>query len=262
MQTILADHYTEADSPLHRADPRAKVVAALLLILLISLTPFGAFGAYVGFFALVMAGALAARLDPLTIVRRSALALPFTLAAVALIVTVPGPTLATVPLVGWPITEPGVVRFASIVFKSLISVQAAALLLATTHFTEMLWALGALRVPAVLVAIVSFMYRYLFVLAEEAARLTRARDSRSSVMAGIRPRRALLFRIRTTGRLIGSLFLRSFDRSERVYMAMVSRGYQGEIRLLSPTPFAARDALVVAIPAVLGGLILAASLLF
>ncbi|HOA24504.1 MAG: cobalt ECF transporter T component CbiQ [Aggregatilineales bacterium] len=262
MNSHLIDVYADTGSVLHTADPRAKVSAVLLLIVIVGLTPMGAFGAYVGFFALAMAGALVGRLDPLLIVRRSLIALPFALAAILLIFTVPGPPVLTLPLTGWAITAPGLVRFASILFKSMISVQFAALLLATTHFTAMLWALGALRVPRVLVAIISFMYRYIFVLAEEAGRLARARDSRSAVLPGVRPRsRSLVFRARTTGRLIGALFLRSFARSERVYMAMVSRGYRGEVRLLNPQPLTARDALIAGLPVALGGLLLAASLL-
>lgn len=262
MNSPLIDAYADTGSALHAADPRAKVAAALLLILLLSLAPFGAFGAYVGFFALAMAGALAARLDPLLVVRRSLIALPFALAAVTLVFTVPGPPVLTLPLTGWAVTGPGLVRFASILFKSMISVQFAALLLATTHFTAMVWALGSLRVPRVLVAIISFMYRYIFVLVEEAGRLARARDSRSAVLPGVRPRsRSLVFRARTTGRLIGALFLRSFARSERVYMAMVSRGYRGEVRLLNPQPLTARDGVIVGLPTVLGGLLLAASVL-
>lgn len=262
MHTHLAGAYVQNSSPLHAADPRTKLLAALLLILFISLAPVGAFGAYVAFFALVMAGALAARVDPVLLVKRSMVALPFALAAVTLVFTVPGPVLARLPLTGWPISEPGLIRFTSILFKSLVSVQVAALLLASTHFTEMVWALGALRAPEVLVAIISFMYRYLFVLAEEAQRLARARDARSAELAGVRPRgRSLIFRARTTGRLLGSLFVRSFARSERVYMAMLARGYRGEIRLLSPSPLNRRDLLVLGLPALLGGLILGASAL-
>jgi cobalt/nickel transport system permease protein len=219
----------------------------------------GAFGVYVGFFALMMAGALLARVDPLLVVSRSLVALPFALAAVTLVFTMSGPTLGTLPVLNLPISEAGLVRFASILFKSTISVQAAVLLMLTTHFTETLWALGALRVPRVLVAIISFMYRYLFVLADEALRLTRARDSRSAIMAGDTQRGpSLVFRARTTGRMIGNLFLRSFARSERVYRAMVSRGYRGSILHLDPPPLALRDVVFGGLVTLIGlGLLLA-----
>lgn len=262
MHFHIADAYEDTGSPLHRWDARVKVVLALLMILLVALTPMGAFGAYIGFFALMMGGALIARLDPLNVLRRSLVALPFAAAAAALIFTIPGPVLGHLPLIGWPISAGGLVRFVSIALKSTISVQAAVLLITTTPFTDILWALGALRLPKVLVAIVSFMYRYLFLMAEEAVRLSRARDARSAAISG-HPAYggSLIFRARTTGRLIGNLFARSFARSERIYQAMLARGYRGEIRLLNPPPLRARDVLMALIPLLLGVGLLIASLL-
>lgn len=242
MHFHLVDSYSDTGSSLHRRDARVKVALALFLILVISLTPVGLFEIYVGYFALIMVGAVIARVDPWLVVRRSLVALPFAGAAITLIFTMPEPYLGAVPLTGWTISLPGLIRFASIVFKSLISVQVAVLLMVSTHFTDMLWALGALRVPRILVAVVSFMYRYIFVLAEEAIRLTRARDSRSATI-GRKPAlaRSIIFRARTTGRMIGSLIVRSFARSERVYQAMVARGYRGELRVLAPPPVSAPD---------------------
>lgn len=262
MHFHIVDAYQDTGSILHQADARIKLILALLLILLIGLTPFGAFAAYIGFFALMMAGAIAARIDPALVVKRSLVALPFAGAAVTLIFTVPGETIGIVPILGWPISEAGLVRFASILFKSIVSVQAAVLLMLTTHFTDVLWAAGALRVPKVLVAILSFMYRYIFVLADEALRLTRARDSRSATLPGSNGRsRSWIFQAQTTGRLIGSLMLRSFARSERVYQAMVSRGYRGELRRFSPPPLTMRDLWVGLIPAAVGVILLLGSIL-
>jgi cobalt/nickel transport system permease protein len=227
----------DAASRIHRMDPRLKIVCAVTLIVLIGLTPMGSFGAYLGFFALVMALAIMAQLDPWRILKRSFVAVPFALAAITLIFTIPGRELGTAPVVGWVITEEGVIRFASIMFKSLVSVQVGVLLILTTHLTDVLWALGELRVPRILVAVISFMYRYIFLMADEALRLTRARDSRSAVIGGsVAPFQSTLFRARTTGRMIGNLFLRSFERSERVYQAMVSRGYQGVMKQLAAPP--------------------------
>jgi cobalt/nickel transport system permease protein len=263
MHFHVVDAYQETGSLLHHIDARVKVIVTFALILLIALTPMGAFGAYVGFFAIVMGGALIARVDPLTVLKRSLIALPFAGAAISLVFTVPGPSLGTVPLLGWSISAAGLIRFASIMFKSFVSVQVAVLMMQTTHFTDMLWAFGALRTPKVLVAIVSFMYRYLFVLADEALRLTRARDSRSATIGGSpNTGRSIAFRAKTTGRMIGNLFLRSFDRSERVYQAMVSRGYRGELKQLDTPPLTTRDAAVGVIPLLLGLMLTLASALF
>jgi len=263
MHFHVVDAYQETGSLIHRTDARVKVIVTFLLILLIALLPMGVFGAYVGFFAIVMAGVLLARVDPLSVLKRSLIALPFAGAAISLVFTVPGPSLGTVPLLGWSISAAGLTRFASIMFKSFVSVQVAVLMMQTTHFTDILWALGALRAPRVLVAITSFMYRYLFVLADEALRLTRARDSRSATLKGNPTTgRSLAFRAQTTGRMIGNLFLRSYDRSEHVYQAMVSRGYRGEIRQLDTPPITLRDVAVGVIPLLLGvGLVLTSTLL-
>lgn len=259
MHFHVADAYHDTGSQIHAADARIKVGLAFLLILLVGLTPIGAFGSYLGFFILVMVGALLARIDPLVIAKRSMIALPFAGAAVTLIFTVPGNVLGTVPVFGWSFTEEGIVRFASILFKSVISVQIGALLMVTTHLTEMLWALGALRVPRVLVAIISFMYRYIFIFVDEALRLTRARDARSAVL---HRRPSLIFRARTTGRMIGSLILRSYERSERVYQAMVARGYQGELRQLQLPVLQVYDVLLGAIPLLIGIMLLGLGLWF
>jgi cobalt/nickel transport system permease protein len=85
----------------------------------------------------------------------------------------------------------------------------------------------------VLVAIISFMYRYLFVLADEALRLMRARAARSGAgPAGRKPGGSLAWRGRVAGGLVGNLTLRAFERSERIHAAMVARGFQGEMRVL------------------------------
>ena len=235
MHYHVADHFIQAQSPLHRLDARVKVAAAILLILLISLTPFAALPAFPLLWAIVLAGVLLSRMPLWTVLKRSFVALPFAAAAITLLFTLPGRTIGTVPLVGWTISHAGLIRFISILLKSWISVQVAVLMAMTTHFTDLLWALGALKVPAVLVSIISFMYRYVFVLADEALRLTRAREARSADPDGTGGG-TLVWRARVTGGMIGNLFLRSYERSERVYQAMVARGYRGEIRQLTPPP--------------------------
>ena len=77
------------------------------------------------------------------------------------------------------------------------------------------------------------MYRYLFVLSDEALRLLRARSARSAVIAGRRAGGSLVWRGKVAGRMVGSLMIRSFERSERIYNAMVARGYQGTFRSFS-----------------------------
>lgn len=130
-------------------------------------------------------------------------------------------------------TGPGVVRFVSIVIKSWLSVQAAILLAATTSFPDLLAAMRAVHVPRLLVAVLAMMWRYLFVLSDEALRLMRAREARSA-SDGLHGRTggSLVWRGKVTGGMVGSLFVRSLERGERIHAAMTARGYDGEVRTL------------------------------
>jgi cobalt/nickel transport system permease protein len=120
--------------------------------------------------------------------------------------------------------------FSTIALKSWLSVQAALLLTFTTPFHDLLDALRELRLPRIMVAIIGFMYRYLAVLGDEAQRLMRARAARSAVAEGGSGGGSLAWRARVTGSMVGSLFLRSYERSERIYEAMLARGFEGTFR--------------------------------
>ena len=246
MNIDLEGRYQARTSFVHRRDPRVKLVAVLTLLLTISLLPFGAYWLYVTVWVCILGASLAARLGPGYLVKRSFVALPFALAALALPFTVSGVTIATLPGLGWGITQEGIVRASSIIIKSWVSVQAAILLVAVTTLPDLLWALGRMRVPAALIAIVSFMYRYLFVLVDEASRLLRARSSRSAALPGRRSGGSLWWRGRVAGYMVGSLMMRSFERSERIYQAMTARGYRGQLRTLDQHRLAVADWLALA----------------
>ncbi|MCC6801903.1 MAG: cobalt ECF transporter T component CbiQ, partial [Anaerolineae bacterium] len=231
---LFRERYEAGDGFLHRLDARVKVVVALLMILCIVLTPERALPAYPLLWALVSSLAAAGRVSAWRLARLGGLALPFVLTAAALPFTMPGHTVVTIA--GLPVSDAGLARFVSILLKSWLSVQVTLLLALTTPFTDLLWAFGSLRVPETLIAIVGFMYRYLYTLSDEAERLLRARAARSAVVPGRRSGGSLLWRARAAGGMIGSLFLRSYERSERVYAAMLSRGYDGRLRVLSPPP--------------------------
>ena len=231
MHYDLSDQYHHRSSLIHHLDPRVKVVVAFFYILALSLTPTGSWWIFGFFLVLILAAVWLADLDFAFTIRRSFIVLPFVLAAIALPFTMPGPSLFKIPGLGWTVTEPGLIRFLSILARSWLAVQAAILLTATTRFPNLLWALGALRFPKPLVSTIGFMYRYLFILADEALRMIRARAARSAqVPGGTRP--SISWRGRVAGSMVGSLFLRALARSERVYAAMLARGYDGHMRSL------------------------------
>ena len=222
------------DGYLQRLDARVKVVLTLSLILGILLTPERASPAYPLLWALTASLAAASSINVWRLARRGGLALPFVMASAALPFTMPGQPVFEVA--GLAVTDAGLLRFMSILVKSWLSVQAALLLSMTTPFTELLRAFHSLRVPETLIAIVGFMYRYLDTLSDEARRLLRARSARSAAIRGRKLGGSLIWRARTAGGMVGSLFLRSYERSERIYAAMLSRGYDGRARALSSPP--------------------------
>lgn len=235
----IADRYLPGASALHHADARVKLPATVTFIFAVTLTPIGHWYA-IALLALPLVLIVAAsRLSPVSVLRRSALALPFVLAAVPLMFTKEGETLFSLPFFGWTASQEGAEAVATILAKSWLSVTAAVVLTATTTQVELVRGLRSLALPRILIATVSFMYRYIFVVAEEALRLMRARDSRSARIEGLKSGGTVWWRARVLGNMVGSLFLRSFERGERVYAAMEARGYDGEPRFLWTPPLKA-----------------------
>jgi cobalt/nickel transport system permease protein len=230
------DRYRQGESAIHSLDPRVKVVLTVLFIFSNLLLPDGAWLGFAASWLFLLLVARLARLEASLLLRRSLLALPFALAAITVLFTQSGETLWSLPLFGrvMEVSDAGLQRFLSILGRSWLSVQAAVLLTATTPFPDLLHALRHLRVPGVLVAIIGFMYRYLFVLAGEAGRLLRARAARSARPAGGGGGGTIWWRARVAGSMVGQLFLRSYERSERVYEAMLARGYQGQLLTMNP----------------------------
>jgi cobalt/nickel transport system permease protein len=236
MHLHFLDPYRPRRSPIHQLDPRVKLVLVLAFILTTALAPMGAWPVYILLLALILAVVLLSELGVSYVLKRAALAAPFVLAAAPLLFTTAGQPLVALPM-GLTITLEGLERVASIAIKAWISVLAAIVLAASTSFPDLLVAMRAIRLPRLLVALFGLMWRYLFVLADEALRLLRARTARSGIsdQPGLRSGGSVIWRGRVAGGLAGNLFLRGFERSDRIYMAMVSRGYDGEVRSL-PLP--------------------------
>jgi cobalt/nickel transport system permease protein len=133
----------------------------------------------------------------------------------------------------------GWLSFLSILLKFLLTISAALLLVATTSFPGVCRALGKLGMPSVFTSQLVFLYRYLFVLIEEAMRAVRARDLRSFGGRGLG--------IKTFVRLVGTLFIRTVERAERIHLAMLCRGFRGEFIAVRQQTFKGMDALFLAL---------------
>jgi cobalt/nickel transport system permease protein len=234
------DDLAARDTPAGRLDARVKVLATVAFVVVVAsfgrgevlrLAPLAAFP--VGLAAL---GDVPWR----PILVRIALASPFALGVGAL-----EPFLDRAPAIQvGPVTvSAGALALAAVLAKFTLSLAAALVLVATTGFDAVCAALGRLGAPRVLVTQLLLLYRYLFVLADEAARTVRAWQLRAPGA----PRPPL----RTAGRLLGQLLLRALSRAERVHAAMRARGFDGRVRTSPPRPAAGADAAFAAAVAAL-----------
>jgi cobalt/nickel transport system permease protein len=246
-------------------------------ILTTSLTPVDAWPVYILLFALLFSVEILSGLGIGYVLSRALLALPFVLAAFPVIFTNGRTVLFSFPIGSWTLTAytEGLARFISVALKSWLSVQAAILMTASTPFPELLQAMRAVGIPRLLVGMFGMMWRYTFVLVDEALRLMRARAARSG-SAGDQPMSpksgrkshtarqggSVLWRARVTGGMAGNLFLRAFERSDRIYAAMLSRGYDGDVRLLPLSPMTGRTWIGLLAGLVLLVLLLSIGILF
>jgi cobalt/nickel transport system permease protein len=230
------DRYHHGHSPLHHLDPRVKVLLTVAFILSNVLLPDGAWAAFGLAWLLVLAANGISGLGLGFTFRRSYIALPFALAALTALFSLPGRPLSSFSIGPWQliITDAGLLRFLSILVRSWLSIQMALLLVGVTEFPDLIHALAHLRVPGILITIIAFLYRYLFVLTDEVMRLMRARQARSAAAPGLHPGRSVAWRAGVAGHMTGQLFLRSYERSDRIYNAMLARGYRGQLQTLNP----------------------------
>ncbi|MGB9639661.1 MAG: cobalt ECF transporter T component CbiQ [Anaerolineales bacterium] len=237
MHIHFLDPYHPLPSLIHALDARVKLILVVGFILTTSLMPVGVWAGYLILYALLISAEILSEVSLRYYLSRALFSIPFILAAIPLPFTTSGKVLTQFQLDGLTliVSVEGVARLLSVALKSWISVQAAILLAVSTTFPDILLAMRAVGVPRLLVAVFGLMWRYLFVFADEALRLMRARAARSSKVDGYPSGRSLAWRANIAGGMAGSLFLRGFERADRVYLAMVARGYDGEIRSL-PLP--------------------------
>lgn len=237
MRHNFLDRYVTLDSLVHQLDARTKLVTTLAFLLAVSLTPFEhrlAFALYGGLIAIVI---ILSKLPPLFVLKRSLVIVPFVLViAVFNLFFKGGEAIGGLDVGGWHISifREGLDVFLSIMTKAFLSILALIVLSATTALPSLLGGMERLGLPRVMVMILSFMYRYLFVLVEEVERLRQARDSRN--FGGKRRHQ-----LRSVGHMVGTLFIRSYERAERVYAAMLARGFEGRVGTSARPPLRSAD---------------------
>jgi len=233
------DRLSYGQTLVHRLDPRAKVIATFLFLLTVVSYPKYEIVALAPLFLYPVLLMTLGEIPVRFIMRKVLFVSPF-----AVFIGIFNPlldpgTFAVLPGVH---VSAGWISFASILLKFALTISAALLLIATTSFPGVCHALRRLGFPALFVSQLLFLYRYLFVLAEEAMRIIRARDMRSFGRRGTG--------MRVFGRVVGILFLRTVDRAERVYYAMLSRGFAGDIPSLRRSRMAPADLMFLLLMAV------------
>jgi len=207
------------------------VAGALAFVLIVVATPRDAFWAYGVYAGLIVALTLSARVPLLVLVRRLTIETPFLLFVIALPFLTRG---ERVDVAGMNLSVEGLWAAWNILAKATLGTATMMLLASTTSITSILHGLQKLRVPTVIVAIAGFMIRYLDVIASEMRRMKVGRQSR-----GYEPR--VLWQARALASSAGTLFIRSYERGERVHLAMVSRGYSGVMPELAAVEASAAD---------------------
>lgn len=206
------DKYAELDSVIHKADSRLKIIISFVFILFIVSANPTAYLSFVLYGLILLILLAVSRIPFLFIFKKTLVVIPFVVLIAVFIPFMKG--------------QDGIILFRGIVLRSYLSILCMTLLISSTKFTRLLKGLEQLKIPKIFIMIMSFMYRYLFLLVDETQRMQRAKESRSF-------KKTKHFRIvKILSNIIGVLFVRSYERAERVYLAMCSRGFNGRARTM------------------------------
>lgn len=226
------DQLATGDTSVHRLDPRAKVLTTVVFI--VSVISFGKYEltAMMPFFFFPVAMVALADLPPLYIIKKILLLCPF-----VLMVGLFNPFFDRVVLVqlGPAGITGGMISFASIILRAALTVGVAVILVCVTGFPDICRALERMGMPQMFALQLLFLYRYIFVLTEEGSRSARARHLRAFGKRGLG--------MKVYGSMMGHLLLRTWQRAERIHMAMLARGFVGEFHTRHEYRFAGRELL-------------------
>ncbi|GAB7048079.1 cobalt ECF transporter T component CbiQ [Catenuloplanes indicus] len=238
-------------SPIHRLAPEVKIAATVAITVAVVATPREAVWAFGVHTLIVVALAATARVPAGWLAKRSLVETPFVLLALLMPFAVAG---EKVDWHGLQLSVEGLYGGFNLLVKGTLGVLVALILAATTSTRDIIVGLDRLHCPPVLTQIATFMLRYLDVLADEARRMRTARLAR-----GDDPR--FLWQLRGFASGVGALFLRAFERGERVYLAMLSRGYTGSLPQAGGGASAAEWAAAATVPLVTATIAVGATIL-
>ena len=211
--------YLHRHSIVHQIPAHIKIVAGLLFIIVAVTTNISNWLAFITYFLLIITVTQIAKLPIITVAKRSLIEIPFVFFALLMPFFGSGERFEIASL---NLYRDGLLAGASIVAKGTLGILVAINLSATTTAREILRGLEILKLPTPMVQIASFMLRYINVVNDEMQRMAVARASRGFEATGVKQWPVL-------ATAAGALFIRSYERGERVHLAMIARGYQGEL---------------------------------
>ncbi|MFJ6721080.1 MULTISPECIES: cobalt ECF transporter T component CbiQ [unclassified Streptomyces] len=214
--------YRHGQSAVHALPPQCKLAAAFAFVVVVVSTPREAVWAFALYAALLAAVAAAARVPAGFLLRRLLIEVPFVAFAVLMPFVAQG---ERVEVLGMSLSVSGLWGAWNVLAKGTLGVAASVLLASTTELRALLLGMQRLKLPPLLVQIATFMIRYGDVITGELRRMSIARRSRGFEARGVRHWGVL-------AKTAGSLFIRSYERGERVYLAMISRGYTGSMPVI------------------------------
>jgi cobalt/nickel transport system permease protein len=220
---VRVDQWSRGSSPLHSRDPRAKIGALLVFLVVLTTTPANAAITLAIDAALLVAGILIAGLPLFSLLLRAMVVLPFSL---------------TFGLLSWLAGDRW--RAIGLIEKSYLSAVAMLLVIGVTPLPALLTGLERLGAPRILVLVAQFLYRYLFVISEQAQHMRLAAASRQGD-----PRFHRKGRFRAAAGALAVLFARSYYRAEGIHRAMLARAFTGRFPLLHSLRFRLADAIFV-----------------
>jgi cobalt/nickel transport system permease protein len=219
---VVVERWSRGDSLIHRRDPRAKIVTLLVFLVVLATAHRNLLTLSVALLALLSAAAITARLPLGSALLRAGIVLPFT---------------GVFALVCWLAGDPS--RAMAVLLKSYLSALAVLVAVSTTPLPALIRGLEMTGAPRFLLMVAQFLYRYLFVISEEAQHMSKAAQSRGATARSLVGSGS---RFRAAAGALAVLFARSYGRAEDIHRAMLARGFAGHFRTLGALDFRGSDA--------------------
>jgi cobalt/nickel transport system permease protein len=224
---LTLDQWSRGASALHRRDPRSKIAALAIFLVVLGTAQRDLAWLGAALFAILLAGVHWAKVPVRAALIRAGAVLPFTAAFAA---------------ASWLAGDPE--RGAALLMKSYLSALAVLLVVSTTPLPLLLRGFEMIGAPRFLLMVAQFVYRYLFVISEEAQHMRIAALARGATASGLVGNAG---RFRAAAGAIAALFARSYERAEGVHRAMLARSFPGYFRPLTALHFSGTDSLFAAI---------------